>query len=400
LPWHLILTGADGYIGARLAELALAAGWQVTALSRRADGPLRRLPWSLGETLPAEAPAAHALIHLAHDWRVRATEDDPGGINLAGTRTLLHSARAAGVARFVFVSSQSARADAANVYGRLKWRIEQELAGTGEVAARVGLVYGGPRRAMYGLLCKLTEKLPILPMIDPWRPVQPIHLDEVCHGLLRLAAGTQTGWVGLAAPQGLPFGAVLATFARELYGRRLRVVPVPLRLALLACDISAAVPFGPTVDRERVLGLAGTQPMACAAHLRELGVVVQPLAAGLRGESASRRAVLAEGRALLRFVLSARPGSALLRRYARAVAQGGPLPLSPLLRTAPALLRFVEPFGHRSALSQRLALATALAEASPDGARALFRSGWLRLAAEFALDALAVPTRALSSLRR
>ena len=106
--------------------------------------------------------------------------------NFDGTSALLQACRAAGLGRFVFVSSQSARPDAANVYGRVKWRIEQVLAGDREVSARVGLVYGGPPRAMFGLLSRLTARLPVLPMIDPWREVQPIHIDEVCEGLLRL----------------------------------------------------------------------------------------------------------------------------------------------------------------------------------------------------------------------
>ncbi len=65
----------------------------------------------------------------------------------------------------------------------MKWQVEQLLDRQGEVAARVGLVYGGPRQAMFGLLCTLVERAPVLPMIDPWREVQPIHLREVARGL-------------------------------------------------------------------------------------------------------------------------------------------------------------------------------------------------------------------------
>ena len=410
------MTGANGYIGSRLIEVARGQGRRVTVLTRqpadKAGGASQRVAWSLGEPLPAAAldpalPAREqALIHLAHDWRNPPSGGEEGGLNLGGARALLQSCRDAGLGRFVFVSSQSARADAANIYGRAKWRIEQELAG-GEVAARVGLVYGGKQQAMFGMLSRLTKSAPALPMIDPWREVQPIHLDEVCLGLLRLADGQQTGWVGLAGPVGIPFGRFLATLAREFHGKTLPILPVPLRAALLACDLSAAVPFGPTVDRERVLGLAGTRPMECAEHLRDLGVEVKPLEAGLRGEPASRKAVLAEGRVLLAFVLGAKPGNALLRRYARAVAvtgSGGPLPLSRPLRVAPGLVRFVEPLRPGAPLRRRLALATALAEASPDGERALSRRGrpasLMALAANMALDGAAMPVRLLASLRQ
>lgn len=418
---HVIVTGADGYIGDRLVALAREQGWRVTTLSRR-PGPdpraaVRRVAWALGDPLPPAAldpalpPAAQALIHLAHDWTNQGAGAPEGGLNLAGAEALLASTRTAGLGRFVFVSSQSARQDAANIYGRVKWNIEQRLSGGAEVAARVGLVYGGPQAAMFGLLSRITRLAPVLPMIDPWREVQPIHRDEVCNGLLRLADPVQhaaSGWVGLAGPVGIPFGTFLRTLAREFHGKSLPIVPVPLRLALLACDVSKAIPFGPTVDRERVLGLAGTQPMPCASHLEAIGLEVLPLAEGLRREPGARKALLREAHALLAYVLRSTPGRALTRRYARAASQGGALALPGFIHLAPTTLRLIEPVrrpGHPPGpLGDRLALATALAEASPDGERALAarsRAGRLAaLAADLVLDVAAFPIRLLVGLRR
>jgi NADH dehydrogenase len=412
---HIIVTGGNGYIGSRLIDLAVAAGWKVTVLGRQPlqrRGIARPIQWALAGSLPANAvdpdiPAnAQALVHLAHDWTNAARPGNPeGGLNLEGTRTLLHDCRAHGLRRFVFVSSQSARADAANIYGRVKWRIEQELVGPGEVAARVGLVYGRRPQGMFGLLARLAARAPVLPMVDPWRGVQPIHLDEVCLGLLRLIEGDEVGWLGLASPYSVPFGSFLKILAREMYGRRLLVLPIPHRLALLACDTLRMVPFGPKVDRERVLGLVGTRPMECADHLKTLGLVVAPFAERLRREPASRKTVLAEGRVMLKYVLRQTPGSALIRRYARALVLAGPhgpLPLPRLLRASPALLRVIEPVDRAAPLSRRLALATALAEASPQGEEVLARAG--RLArilssvADLALDVLLLPVRLFAGL--
>jgi nucleoside-diphosphate-sugar epimerase len=412
---HIIVTGGSGYIGSRLVEMAVAAGWKVTILGRqplRWHGTARPIQWTLGAPLPADAidpdtpPDAQALIHLAHDWTTTPSFKDPeGGLNLEGTRTLLRASRALGLKRFVFVSSQSARADAANIYGRVKWRIEQELVSPGEVAARVGLVYGGRPLGMFGLLTRLAARAPVLPMVDPWRGVQPIHVDEVCLGLLRLVEGDEVGWLGIASPYSVPFGSFLRILAQELHGRRLVVLPIPHRLALLACDALQMVPFGPKVDRERVLGLVGTRPMECADHLTTLGIYIEPFADRLRREPASRKTVLAEGRVMLEYILRRAPGSALTRRYARAltaIGAHGPLPLPRLLHASPALLRVIEPIDRAAPLSRRLALATALAEASPEGETALARAGRLvRIlsgVADLVLDTLLLPLRFLAGL--
>jgi nucleoside-diphosphate-sugar epimerase len=404
---HIIITGGSGYIGTCVVKAALARAYRVTILSRSTSGlppGARHIPWTLGDKLPdaslnPDLPAsAQAIIHLAHDWRNPGmTAADEGGLNRAGTRALLVSSRQLGIGRFLFVSSQSAREDAENIYGRVKYAIEQELDHPGEIAARVGLVYGGPPAALFALMCKLTGDLPLLPMIDPWREVQPVHVAEVADGLLRMVDHDATGWMGLAAPVGVSFRLFLQTLAREFHGKSLPIFPIPLRLALLGCAVTARIPFLPTVDRERVLGLAGVRALPCADHLAALGMEIMPLAVGLRGEPGSRRAILAEGRALLAYILRAPPGNMLLRRYAVSIAaaHGGALPMSGLFRRVPALLRLAEPLSARGQLAQRLRLAATLVETSPRGEAMLAAGSLLGLGVGFLLDALALPFRLL-----
>jgi nucleoside-diphosphate-sugar epimerase len=411
---HLIVTGGAGYIGGYLIDEALAAGATVTVLARSPVPPcrgVRHLPWALGNELPIGAVehcvpvGRQAIVHLAHDWRNSsvAGEHAEGGLNLTGTQILLEACRSRGLGRFVFVSSQSARADAANAYGRVKWHIEQILDRRNEVSARVGLVYGGRSQAMYGLLVRLCGLAPVLPMVEPWRGVQPIHVREVARGLLLMADGAESGWLGLANPVSVTFGQFLKTLAAELHGKRLIILPIPLKIALFACAATAVLPFVPTVDTERVLGLVGTRPLPSADHLRMLGLTIQPLEARLRQEPMSRKRVLAEGRSLLGYVLRARPSDALLRRYARAAAakdKGGPLAMSLCFRRWPLLLRLTEPLPGNTPLARRLALATALAEASPEGERALAVGGRgsrvASLALDLAVDGLLLPVRLLA----
>jgi nucleoside-diphosphate-sugar epimerase len=379
---HIIVTGGTGYIGARLVERALAEGRRVTLLGR---GPSHHAEWTLGDPLPAGVLVSErtALVHLAHDWK--AGEEG----NVTGTETLFASARDAGVATRVFISSQSARREALNLYGRMKWAAEQRIADA--TSLRVGLVYGGPRKAMYGLLCGLA-RLPALPMIEPARTVQPIHLDEVVRGALAAADGRASGVLALAGPGQVAFGDVLRALAKTFGGGRLRILPMPLRLALLACDVSARLPLFPTVDKERVLGLAGTEPIESALDLARLGLDVQPITAMLPREPAGRRALLAEGRAFLRHAGIA-PTSALLRRYARALPEGA-------IARPHWLLRWREPIGGASELGKRLRIAARIAEASAPGEAMLARGSLFRLVLEGAFEMLLLPTRLIATVAR
>lgn len=387
---HLIVTGGGGYIGARLVERALLEGRSVTMLGRRAGPPgTDHAPWALGDPFPADLHPADgaALVHLAHDWR--AGDED----NVAGTQLLFDGARDAGVTTRVFISSQSARPDALNRYGRMKWVTEQRIADA--TSLRVGLVYGGPRKAMYGLLCRLA-RLPVLPMIEPARMVQPIHLDEVVRGVLTAADGRARGVLALAGSEPIAFGDVLKALARAYGGSRLPIVPVPLRLALLACKMSEHTPLLPTIDKERVLGLAGTEPIDSALDLVRLGVAVEPMPLRLPREPAGRRAVLREAHLFLRYA-GVLPTPALLRRYARALPEGA------IVRPHWGL-RWREPLGATAPLAKRLRIAARIAEASAPGERMLSRGSrprrLLTLALQGMVELAVLPTRLLVGGRR
>jgi NADH dehydrogenase len=369
-----LLTGASGYIGSRLLERLLEGGAEVVVLGSAPLGaaPSARLsviPWRLGEDVPERAFAAAggslwAVIHLAHDWNTREGDDER---NRLGTGRLLAAARANDVCRFVFVSSLSARPEALNRYGRIKAEVETLLRPPSEVACRVGLVYGGPRRGMYGTLLRLT-RLAVLPMVDAGQPVQPIHLDELCLGLMHLADRRELDRpvYALAADAPIAFAGFLKLLARKAHGRAPVLIAVPRAIALLLADLSAALPGVPGVDRERLLGLAGISTRPTAADLREVGVDVRPVAEVL-GESELRRQ-LREAFALLSYCSGAAVGPATLRLYVRSLRRLGeaaPLALPPWASACPGTLRLYEAAAQSQApLRRRLLLAARVAEAS------------------------------------
>jgi hypothetical protein len=193
------------------------------------------------------------------------------------------------------------------------------------------------------------------------------------------------------------FGAWLRMLRRARHGRGMLLVPVPIRLALLGCDLSKRVPFLPTVERERVLGLAGAAAMPSGPDLTALGVWLRDPFRALMQCRPARRRPIAESAALLRYVAGApvRSRGAIIR-LARAMRR------DPAFRRAlpamavrwPALLRFVEPMRPRMQhrVSRGLHLAAMVAESLPDQPKRR-APWWLTIGVQLALEAVATPFR-------
>lgn len=108
----IAVTGAGGYVGGRLVEHLRSTGHDVRALARHA------VPWLPGATLLDLATAevddlagalagCRAVVHLAGASEVHAARDPDGALaaTVAGTRRAALAAAAAGVERFVYLST-------------------------------------------------------------------------------------------------------------------------------------------------------------------------------------------------------------------------------------------------------------------------------------------------------
>ena len=158
----LFITGATGFVGAHVAQLAEAQGAELRLLAR-ASSDTSRLPKSadvvVGDLRAPEGFAAalkgcDALIHVAAHYRLWVP--DPAEMykaNVEGTRELLRLARAAGVRRVVYTSSVATMGfhghavvdeetpvgvgDMIGHYKRSKWMAEQVALDAGRAGQEV-----------------------------------------------------------------------------------------------------------------------------------------------------------------------------------------------------------------------------------------------------------------------
>jgi len=114
----LMVTGASGFLGSALVELAVREGRDVRAVVRDRERAAAVLPAGVdvavadladADGLAAAARGCSAVLHVAGALSGPLAESRE--VNVAGTRRVLDAAVAAGVPRFVFTSSSAAVID-------------------------------------------------------------------------------------------------------------------------------------------------------------------------------------------------------------------------------------------------------------------------------------------------
>jgi nucleoside-diphosphate-sugar epimerase len=186
---RLAVTGGTGFVGAHVIDAALAAGHEVNSLTRR-DQPARAgVAWTPGtledrEALKRLVENADAVIHVAGVIDAPDAAGFEAG-NVAGTLAMLAAATAAGIHRFVHVSSLAAREPQLSLYGASKARAEAliESSGLDWSIVRPPAVYGPGDRETLELFKMAKRGFVLLP---PRGRVSLIHVDDLARLLLAL----------------------------------------------------------------------------------------------------------------------------------------------------------------------------------------------------------------------
>lgn len=369
------VTGATGYIGDRFVKRAHSSGYEIVALSRRCP-ELHACDWipydlssNQGPVLPIDTDV---VLHLATHKSPIGQQDIAHDILAA--ELLITSTQNVG-AKLIFVSSQTARPDAPTAYGRTKWHIEQLVLAAGGCVVRPGQVYGGKPLGLFGELLHTVRDLPILPAFLPAPRVQPIHVDDLALGLLRIAerADTCRRVVCLGSIEPVTFTEFLRAIARGRLRLSRTFVPVPS--FVVAVGIRLAIK---QLRLERLCSLFDLPAMTTEIDLLQLGLLLRPLNSGIHpaGDDRRRRLII-EGQALFTYVLRGQSSKAVLRNYLRVIENlrgGQPLNLPKPFVRWPVLLASIEggnPFATawKKEFVWRLDAATVLAEATSFGAK-------------------------------
>jgi len=217
---RVLLTGADGYIGAVLGPKLLASGHETVGLDtgfyRRGwlfDDRMTRpmvLTKDLRDITLEDVTGFEAVVHLAELSNDPLSENDPEitmAINHRGSVRLAQLCKAAGVRRFIYASScsiygshggeaknETSATDPQTAYARCKLLVENDVRPLTDshfapVFLRNATAFGASPRQRFDIVLNnlagfafTTGEIRVMSDGTPWRPL--VHIEDICQAIL------------------------------------------------------------------------------------------------------------------------------------------------------------------------------------------------------------------------
>ncbi|NBN97417.1 MAG: NAD-dependent epimerase/dehydratase family protein [Actinobacteria bacterium] len=238
VPQTVLVTGATGYVGGRLAPQLVDEGFTVRVLVRSA-AKVAKTPWANrarvieGDALDPKAldialAGVQTAFYLLHSISTGAKFDD---LESSMARTFAEAAARNDVQRIVYLGGI---ANDENLSKHLESRrsVGKVLASTGVqvIELRAGIIIGSGS-ASFEMLRYLTEHLPA--MVTPrWvdNPTQPVAIVNMLHFLVAAARAPRDvqGVFDVGGAETLTYREMMMRFAKASGLRRRFIVKVPL----------------------------------------------------------------------------------------------------------------------------------------------------------------------------
>jgi len=391
----LLITGATGYVGQRLVNLAITHNFAIIcasrtppqtsfhlldalALAKQKNCLITKVSWMPFDLLSdRDVVLPDDVTHVIHLAAITNNEESNPALEIRAAQRLIQASQKID-ARFIFISSQVARSNAPTDYGRVKAAIESLTSAADGWVLRPGLVYGGCELGLFGTLTTAIRRVPAYPRFFPAPRIQPVHVDDLCMAIVACAnRPARTGRIlCIGATTTISFNRFLQLIGMH-WVRKIRIgIPIP-SISIYFLSRVLGVRLSDRLGIQRLLSLFVLPTMETEDNLAELGITLRPLSAGLsRIKLVNRRALTAEGYALLRYILRSRPDLALVKRYVRAIEQlngAEPIGLPNLCIQWPSTIALLERAANNERLLRqkfdwRLNAGVAIVEASKRGA--------------------------------
>jgi uncharacterized protein YbjT (DUF2867 family) len=291
-----LVTGATGYIGARLVPRLLDEGHRVRALARD-PAKLAEVPWreqaevargDLGDvnSLIAAFDGIDVVYYLVHSMGTSKNFADEEGRAVGNVVT---AARRTGVRRIVYLSGLHPEGRSLSPHLESRKAVGDALIASGieTVVLQAGVVVGSGS-ASFEMIRHLTDRLPVM-TTPKWvhNKIQPIAVSDVLHYLVAAATAavpSSRTW-DIGGPDVLEYGDMMRVYADVAgLGKRYLIVLPFLTPAIASLWVGTVTPIPPGLARPLI------ESLECDAVMRnrDIDSVIEPPGVGLTGY---RRAV-------------------------------------------------------------------------------------------------------------
>jgi uncharacterized protein YbjT (DUF2867 family) len=287
-PRRILVLGATGYVGGRLAPRLVERGHVVRALARNPQR-LEGVPWAdqvevvEGDLADADSVRAamqdvDVVYHLVHSM---SAGGDFEREELAEARNVAAAAKDAGVRRIVYLGGLHPDGELSQ-HLRSRVAVGEALLDSGvpTIVLQAGIVIGSGS-ASFEMIRHLTEVLPYMPAPRWVRNfVQPIAIRDVLHYLIESAtlADDVHGAYDVGGPDVLRYGQMMNGYAVEAGLPQRPIAPLPVLTPWLASHwVNLVTP----VPRSIAVPLIGSLIHDCVMRDHRIDDVIPKPAAGL-----------------------------------------------------------------------------------------------------------------------
>jgi len=238
----IAITGATGFVGSRMLDLAVREGYDARALTRRRQDDRPGVQWVRGalddrDSLTELCTGADMVLHIAGVVNAPDRQGFEAG-NVTGTMAVVEAAKQAGAKRFIHVSSLAATQPKLSIYGETKAKAEKivSISGLDWTIIRPPAVYG-PGDGEFLDLFKMARLGFVTLPPDADGRLSVIHVEDLCRALLALLPEQEDLTAQIfEVDDGKSGGWTQASFAKAIgwaMGKRISAVGIPKSLLRL-----------------------------------------------------------------------------------------------------------------------------------------------------------------------
>lgn len=292
----VLVTGATGFVGPRVANAIADAGHDVRVLERKhgswQEAGIRCREAVQGDmtdtdSLRRAAEGQEAVVHLVAIRQGRPEQFQQ--VMIDGTRNLLAAAKAGGAKRFVLMSAlgtSEQTKDLVPYYGA-KWQMEQDVKASGleHVVFRPSFIFGRGG-GILPTFVKLARYAPVTGIVGSGRQaIQPIWVDDA--GAFFAASVDEPEAANrlfeLGGPDVVTWNELWRRIRDVLGVRRRPTMHVPTSLLRIPATLTERLPGNIPLTRDLLTMLeAGDNVVSNDAAVRTFGIPLVPLDEQLR----------------------------------------------------------------------------------------------------------------------